>query len=194
MWIPCEKQLPNEDEIIWNGIGINGERKISDRVLTIDSTGFIRCGYFMKSCKIHKYCGSGKRNRYSDYGQASWEFGEHYQNDPKNWIVSCDADIIGWMPLEQPEPSAEIQEILNYLDSTLHPILSPDNWNVYSELHDMISMLPSAGHGRWIKGQYMNDIDSCLYNEYTCSICGTKELHKYPYCRNCGAKMDEVEE
>ena len=84
IWIPCEKQLPNEDEIIWNSIGINGERKISDRVLAIDSTGFIRCGYFMKSCKTHKYCGSGKRNKYSDYGQASWEFGEHYQNDPKN--------------------------------------------------------------------------------------------------------------
>ena len=45
--------------------------------------------------------------------------------------------------------------------------------------------------GRWIKGQYMSDIDSCLYNEYTCSVCGMKELHKYPYCRNCGAKMEE---
>ena len=103
IWISCEKQLPNEDEIIWNSIGINGEREISDRVLAIDSTGFIRCGYFMKSCKTHKYCGNGKRNKYSDYGQASWEFGEHYQNNPKNWIVSCDADIIGWMPLEQKE-------------------------------------------------------------------------------------------
>ena len=50
-------------------------------------------------------------------------------------------------------------------------------------------------HGRWIKGQYMSDIDSCLYNEYTCSVCGTKELNKYPYCRNCGASMmDEVED
>ena len=112
IWIPCEKQLPNEDEIIWNSIGINGERKISDRVLAIDSTGFIRCGYFMKSCKTHKYCGSGKRNKYSDYGQASWEFGEHYQNDPKNQIVSCDADIIGWTPLEQKEKRGQWEPIL----------------------------------------------------------------------------------
>ena len=44
----------------------------------------------------------------------------------------------------QPETSTEIQEILNYLDTTLHPIVSPDNWYVYAELHDMVSMLPSA--------------------------------------------------
>lgn len=44
----------------------------------------------------------------------------------------------------QSEPSTEIQEILNYLDTTLHPIVSPDNWYVYAELHDMVSMLPSA--------------------------------------------------
>ena len=36
------------------------------------------------------------------------------------------------------------QEILDYLDNVLHPIVSPDNWNVYSELHDMIEELPSA--------------------------------------------------
>ena len=34
------------------------------------------------------------------------------------------------------------QEILNYLDNVIHPIVSPDNWNVYSELHDMIEELP----------------------------------------------------
>lgn len=37
-----------------------------------------------------------------------------------------------------------IHEILNYLDTTLHPIVSPNNWHVYSELHDMVSMLPSV--------------------------------------------------
>ena len=44
----------------------------------------------------------------------------------------------------QPNSSPEIQEILNYIDTTLHPIVSPDNWNVYAELHDMVSKLPSA--------------------------------------------------
>ena len=59
------------------------------------------------------------------------------------------------LPSVQPEPSTEIQEILDYLDTTLHPIVSPDNWNVYSELHDMISMLPSA--------QPDNSCDGCRY-------------------------------
>ena len=55
------------------------------------------------------------------------------------------------IPSAQPEPSTEIQEILNYLDTTLHPIVSPDNWNVYAELHDMVSRLPSAQpEQRWI--------------------------------------------
>lgn len=44
----------------------------------------------------------------------------------------------------QPEQTSEIQDILEYLDTVLQPIISPDHWNVYSELHDMISMLPSA--------------------------------------------------
>ena len=43
-----------------------------------------------------------------------------------------------------PEQSAQIQDILQFLDERLHPIISPAHWNVYSELHDMISMLPSA--------------------------------------------------
>ena len=41
------------------------------------------------------------------------------------------------------------QEILDYFDNVLHPIVSPDNWNVYSELHDMIEDLPLA-EPQWI--------------------------------------------
>lgn len=52
--------------------------------------------------------------------------------------------IIEQLPSAQSEPSTEIQEILNYLDTTLHPIVSPDNWDVYAELYDMVSRLPSA--------------------------------------------------
>jgi len=48
------------------------------------------------------------------------------------------------MPSAQPEQSSEIQDILDYLDTVLHPIISPEHWNVYSELHDMISALPST--------------------------------------------------
>ena len=45
------------------------------------------------------------------------------------------------LPSAQPE---QIQDILDYLDTVLHPIVSPEHWNVYSELYDMISMLSST--------------------------------------------------
>ena len=43
-------------------------------------------------------------------------------------------------------------------------------------------------HGRWIKNPPTEAW------EYHCSLCGTQEDYKENYCRNCGAKMDEVEE
>lgn len=52
--------------------------------------------------------------------------------------------ILRDLPSVQPEQSSEIQDILRYLDTVLHPIISPDHWSVYAELHDMISMLHSA--------------------------------------------------
>ena len=88
------------------------------------------------------------------------------------------------------------QEILDYLDNVLHPIVSPDNWNVYSELHDMIEELPSAEpvkHGKWIDdGQYDNFFP---HHEWRCSECGEHVLEIgtpwFKYCPNCGARMDE---
>lgn len=61
------------------------------------------------------------------------------------------------------------QKILDYLDNVLHPMVSPDNWYVYSELHDMIEELP--------------------FEEPVCG-CTTKMREKTKYCPNCGAKMD----
>ena len=72
---------------------------------------------------------------------ATWE--EPTYTDPINVLTEV-RDRIKELPSAQPEPSTEIQEILDYLDTTLHPIVSPDNWNVYAELYDMISNLPSA--------------------------------------------------
>ena len=35
----------------------------------------------------------------------------------------------------------DIQEILDCLDNVLHPLVSPDHWNVYSDLYDMVEQL-----------------------------------------------------
>lgn len=43
---------------------------------------------------------------------------------------------------DREEKAMTKQEILGYLDDVLHPIVSPDNWYVYSDLHDMIEELP----------------------------------------------------
>jgi hypothetical protein len=62
--------------------------------------------------------------------------------------VKCDLDKI---PSAQSEPCKDVQHILDYLDEVLHPLVSPEHWNVYSELHDMIAELPSAQpEQRWI--------------------------------------------
>lgn len=80
-----------------------------------------------------KDCRNCKHGRYNDY----WDTYFCYcPNDCNDWDK--------WEPSTQPEQSSEIQDILNYLDTVLHPIISPEHWNVYSELYDMISMLPSA--------------------------------------------------
>ena len=42
-------------------------------------------------------------------------------------------------------------------------------------------------HGRWIE---VNDDDSM----YRCSACGELSCCNSPYCGECGAKMDEVDE
>ena len=81
------------------------------------------------------------------------------------------------LPAVQPDRPFEIQDILDYLDTVLHPIISPEHWNVYSELHDMISALPSAtqqkplkysGNGSICCHCKTQDCTGCLYEPMMC--------------------------
>lgn len=59
--------------------------------------------------------------------------------------VSCPEVLaLEALPSARPEPCEDVQYILDYLDNVLHPLVSPEHWNVYSELHDMIASLHSA--------------------------------------------------
>lgn len=101
------------------------------------------------------------------------------------------------LPSAQPEPTTEIQDILTYLDEELHPIVAPDNWNVYSELHDMISELsvePERKNGHWV------EIGDEPYDEWECDVCGfvidgsgciDPEEYRdvYRFCPRCGSDM-----
>lgn len=55
-------------------------------------------------------------------------------------------EAIEQLPPAQPETSPKISEILDYLDTTLHPLVSPEHWDVYATLHDMISLLDLEQH------------------------------------------------
>ena len=99
---------------------------------------------------------------------------------------------LSMLPSAEPELPFEIQNILDYLDTTLHPIISPEHWDVYSKLHDMISTLPSAEperkHGHWI--DTIND-PICFPNfRWKCSECWNRHEVKTDFCEDCGARMD----
>lgn len=98
------------------------------------------------------------------------------------------------LPSAQPEQPTGVQDILQYLDEYLHPIVSPEHWSVYSELYDMVSMLPSAQPQR-IKGRWVRK-ESDLSWWYECSECGESPLFdpyehevRTPFCPWCGAEM-----
>lgn len=64
----------------------------------------------------------------------------------KHWDGHTEIDVTRLLSLpsvESAQPTG-VQDILQYLDEYLHPIVSPEHWSIYSELYDMISMLPSA--------------------------------------------------
>ena len=86
-------------------------------------------------------------------------------------------------------------EILEYLDNVLHPLVSPEHWDVYSELHDMVEDLPSADrpHGKW-QIEISKDGHQATYQ---CGECGHRFKWIYDplfppvfnYCQKCGADM-----
>lgn len=47
----------------------------------------------------------------------------------------------------QPGWTTDVNDILAYLDGVVHPLVSPENWNVYSELYDMVSGLLKPWEG-----------------------------------------------
>lgn len=59
-----------------------------------------------------------------------------------------DADILDSLPSAQPGWTTDVNNILAYLDGTVHPLVSPENWNVYSELYDMVSGLLKPWEGK----------------------------------------------
>ena len=85
------------------------------------------------------------------------------------------SDLISRQASAQPEQSTDIQDILQYLDNVIHPLVSPENWNVYSELHDMISNLPSA------QPESTRTFVELVVEYPDPELCTYKEYKGYPY-------------
>ena len=47
-------------------------------------------------------------------------------------------DSLFWTAKDKKEIAGLIDEITEYIDKTVHPAVSPDNWYVYSEIHDLV--------------------------------------------------------
>ncbi len=87
----------------------------------------------------------------------------HYDDDIKdtvydntsevNAVLRCNKEFknaLKALPLitpKQPGWTTDVNDILAYLDGVVHPLVSPENWNVYSELYDMVSGLLKSCEG-----------------------------------------------
>ena len=100
------------------------------------------------------------KNIRNQYGFPVWLINEalKYYNNDKNKVVEklkeiyCAAgdhpdiyikrSIEKFMKeLKHQKAEDKIDEIRQYLDNNLHPLISPDNWSVYSDLIDLVDEL-----------------------------------------------------
>lgn len=133
---------------------------------------------------IYQYfdvCGDNEETPISDKDKLLLEINKSICNNIKeNWRMV------------QPESSTDIQDVLGYLDDVLHPLISPDNWNVYSELHDMVSALPSAQPEvkppKWVaEDRYVKNHFKVFPH---CPQCNAEVKPEQCYCMMCGQHID----
>ena len=68
-----------------------------------------------------------------------------------------------------------IDEILDYLDEEVHPIVSPDNYNIYSELYDMILLYQEQELNKYPKENNIRRNIDLGFNLYCNSNTNAKE-------------------
>lgn len=104
---------------------------------------------------------------------------EFYQYPNVTWTTLDVMEKISELPSAQPELPTGVQDILQYLDEYLHPIVSPEHWSVYSELYDMVSMLPSA-QSTDADVQKMQDIEQAMLEK--AYECGKQDAEQWIPC------------
>lgn len=100
---------------------------------------------------------------YSPFHKNIWAVSMHDDGEWYYWIPSAkkydpdwEGPITHWMPmpkiphdqkvngmeaLNQKEICEQLEEVENIVENEVHPVVSPDNWYVYSSLHDELEQL-----------------------------------------------------
>ena len=86
----------------------------------------------------------------------------------------------------------DFKKLRKYADSDVHPVVSPDNWNVYSELRDLIDKT-EKGALALLKAQeprnaivVSNGIGMSGGWWFQCPSCKMEIEPRDRYCKSCG--------
>lgn len=84
--------------------------------------------------------------------------------------------------------SEKLEDIRNYLDVEVHPVVSPDRWDVYCTLCDMVDDIITL-----LKAQepvkpkkLMAKVKNGYRWRFYCGKCGDEIDRLDKYCRHCG--------
>ena len=87
-----------------------------------------------------------------------------------------------------------LDEMRMFADLKVHEIVSPDNWNVYAELCDMIDKAKDDALSLLKEQEEANSKVSIpveeTYRRYKCGKCGNTVLLDYTFCHKCGKEID----
>lgn len=84
--------------------------------------------------------------------------------------------------------SEKLEDIRNYLDVEVHPVVSPDRWDVYSTLCDMVDgiiTLLKAQEQKPISASIV-DSDGGLMHWWACGNCQAPINPEDKFCHECG--------
>lgn len=86
---------------------------------------------------------------------------------------------------------SKLDELRQFADTEIHPIVSPDNWDVYSKLCDLIDLTKEEVLALLKEQEAVPVVQRELMHMlfWCCGSCGVAITHGDKFCRNCGKAM-----
>ena len=100
-------------------------------------------------------------------------------------LIDADELRQEWLENGKNEYIYDTNSFLDSIDD--QPTINPETLPIARELREQLKKVTAVSHGKWI----FNDD----WWEFICTNChkGIGNIKKYPFCPNCGARMDEEE-